>query len=186
MFQKLLDRLPPKTRIITSYAIVVLVYAVAMPAVAIVLGDIVDRKLYFTQGVVTPPFNYIISIPIIVLCWCLIIWTSRSIVKIGEGHPVEIFKVEVSPVTQKLVVVGPYCRVRNPMATGNITYMFIGLGILTNSVSMVLFYPVALLIAFVYFKVFEEPSLLERFGEEYVEYRKNTPMFFSSFFRVKR
>ena len=121
MFQKLLDRLTPKARIITSYVIVVLVYAVAMPAVAVVLGGIVDRKLHLTEGVIPSPYNYVVSIPVIVLCWCLIIWTSRSIVKIGEGHPAEIFNVEVSPVTQKLIVVGPYHRVRNPMATGNIT-----------------------------------------------------------------
>jgi len=178
MLQKLFSRLTPKARIVTSYVLVVLVYVIAMPAVAIILGNILDRKLHFTEGVIPQPYNYIVAVPVIILCWCLIIWTSRSIVKIGEGHPAEIFNVEVSPVTQKLIVVGPYHRVRNPMATGNITYMFIGLGVLTNSLSMVLFYPAALLIAFLYFKIFEEPSLLERFGNDYIEYRNKTPMFF--------
>ncbi len=186
MLQQFFQKLNQRSRVITSYVIVVIVYIIAMPGIAIVLGRIIDRTTHFYTHVIPPPYNYAISIPIIILCWCLIIWTSRSIVKIGKGHPAEIFNVEVSPVTQRLIVIGPYLWMRNPMATGNITYMFIGLGLLINSVSMILFYPIALLIAFVYFKVFEEPSLLKRFGNDYVEYRKNTPMFFPSFFRARR
>lgn len=184
--QRFFHSLGIKHRLIVSYTIVITVYVVAMPAIAIVLGDLLDRILNLPSSVVPPPYNYVIAIPIITLCWALIIWTSRSIVIIGKGHPAEIFKVEVSPVTQHLVVVGPYHRIRNPMATANITYMFIGLGFLTNSLSMMLFYPVALFIAFLYFKVFEEPAMLERFGSEYAEYRVKTPMFFPSFSRAKR
>jgi protein-S-isoprenylcysteine O-methyltransferase Ste14 len=185
VLQKLFQKLDEKTRVILSYIIVVIVYIIAMPAIAIILGGIVDNLLNFRPYVIPPPYNYLISIPLIILCWSIIIWTGRSIVKIGKGHPAEIFNIEVSPVTQRLIVVGPYRWIRNPMATGNITYMFIGLGLLTNSVSMVLFYPIALLIAFIYFKVFEEPSMLRRFGGDYIEYRKNTPMFFPYFSRAK-
>ena len=79
----------------------------------------------------------------------------------------------------QLVVKGPFSLVRHPIYLGQLlcilgTFLFtseLSLAILFFIVS-ILFWPVAIL---------EERELIERFGEEYLAYRKRVPMIFSTF-----
>jgi protein-S-isoprenylcysteine O-methyltransferase Ste14 len=76
--------------------------------------------------------------------------------------------------TQKLVIKGPYTYCRNPMTLGT-TLFYLGVAIWLGSFSAVglgLVYPVGISI---YIKVIEEKELEERFGSEYLEYKKSTP-----------
>ena len=63
------------------------------------------------------------------------------------------------------------------MLTGVFLFLF-GVGVGLNSVSMVLvFTPLYVLLNVWELKYIEEPELVRRLGDEYIEYRRNTPMF---------
>ncbi len=77
----------------------------------------------------------------------------------------------------KLVKTGPYRYARNPMLTGVFLFLF-GLGFGFDSASLVCFFtPLYILVNVWELKEIEEPELVGRLGDEYVEYRRHTPMF---------
>ena len=90
-------------------------------------------------------------------------------------------KVKGTPVPfnppPKLVDTGPYRYARNPMLTGVFLILF-GVGLGLNSPSLVLvFTPLYVLLNVWELKHIEEPELVKRLGDEYIEYRQKTPMF---------
>ena len=63
------------------------------------------------------------------------------------------------------------------MLTGVFVFLF-GLGLAVYSFSLVCFFtPLYILINVCELKAIEEPELIRRLGDEYLEYRKRTPMF---------
>jgi protein-S-isoprenylcysteine O-methyltransferase Ste14 len=110
---------------------------------------------------------------------------STSVIAVGvwitAWSVFHFLKVKGTPVPlnppPKLVDTGPYRYVRNPMLTGVFLLLF-GIGFGINSVSLVLlFTPLYVLINVWELKHIEEPELIKRLGDEYVEYREKTPMF---------
>jgi len=77
---------------------------------------------------------------------------------------------------------GIYKHVRNPMYSG-ISFTIIGLGLIFNITGISLAGFVWLTITFIQCKR-EEKELVERFGEEYIQYKKSTPMYFPNFIKV--
>ena len=56
--------------------------------------------------------------------------------------------------------------------------MLFGLGILLNSISLILiFTPLFILLNIFYVKTIEEKEMEKKFGKQYLEYKKNVPMF---------
>jgi protein-S-isoprenylcysteine O-methyltransferase Ste14 len=102
------------------------------------------------------------------------------------GWSVQHFlKVKGTPVPfnppPRLVTSGPYAYTRNPMLTGVFGLLF-GSGILLESVSLLLvFTPLFIYVNYWELKAIEEPELVKRLGQEYIQYRKVTPMFFPRF-----
>lgn len=77
----------------------------------------------------------------------------------------------------RLVTSGPYALARNPMLTGVFALMF-GLGFLARSFSLTLFItPLFIAFNISELKSVEEPELELRLGQEYVDYKRRTPMF---------
>lgn len=67
------------------------------------------------------------------------------------------------------------------MLTGVFALLF-GFGIFFGSVSLlIVFTPLFIVVNFWELKAIEEPELVKRLGQKYIEYRKVTPMFFPSF-----
>jgi protein-S-isoprenylcysteine O-methyltransferase Ste14 len=102
-------------------------------------------------------------------------------VSITSWSVFHFFKVKGTPVPfnppPKVVKTGPYQYVRNPMLTG-VFLILLGVGFGVNSVSLVVFFtPLYVLINVWELKKIEEPELMRRIGNEYSEYRKQTPMF---------
>jgi protein-S-isoprenylcysteine O-methyltransferase Ste14 len=94
-------------------------------------------------------------------------------------------KVKGTPVPfnppPKVVKTGPYRYVRNPMLTGVFLFL-LGVGFGVNSVSLVFFFtPLFALVNVWELKEIEEPELARRLGNEYSEYRRQTPMFLPRF-----
>lgn len=76
--------------------------------------------------------------------------------------------------TRRLVAVGPYRHVRNPMISG-VLLMLAGEALLSRSGALALWTGAFLLINHTYFLLSEEPGLERRFGESYRVYRAHVP-----------
>ena len=80
----------------------------------------------------------------------------------------------------KIVRTGPYKYFRNPMLTGVFVFLY-GIAIGVESIAMFnVFNPLFIIFNYVELKYVEEPELEMRFGEEYMEYKRETPMFLFS------
>ena len=141
-------------------------------ALFVVVALQVDKWLKLPK-LLPETLNLIISLPILLLAFFMMGWSVFSFLKV-KGTPVPF-----SP-PPKLVMNGPYAHVRNPMLTGVFLLLF-GLGAFFRSLSLVfLFTPLFIFINAWELKAIEEPELEKRLGAEYVEYKKQTPMFFPS------
>ena len=144
--------------------------------VFVVIALHVDR-LIGLDNIFPNPLNIILSLPIFSLALFLIGWSVQNFLK-AKGTPVPF-----NP-PPKLVTTGPYAYTRNPMLTGVFSLLF-GFGVLFGSVFLlIVFTPLFIFINFWELKSIEEPELEKRLGEEYIEYRKRTPMFFPGFGKI--
>ncbi len=111
-----------------------------------------------------------VSIPLISVGLAVTAWSAFHFLKV-QGTPVPF-----NP-PPKVVNTGPYRHARNPMLTGVFLFLF-GIGFSVNSVSLVFFFtPLYVLINVWELKKIEELELIKRLGDEYIEYRRHTPMF---------
>ena len=132
-----------------------------------------DQYLKFPR-LLNYPWNIIISVPIIVTGFILMFIAVFYFLKF-RGTPVPF-----SP-PLKLVKIGPYKYVRNPMLTGIFIQLF-GFGIFFNSLSLIIiFTPLFVLINVFELKMVEEPELNRRLGKEYLDYKREVPMFLPNF-----
>lgn len=124
----------------------------------------------------SPIARFIISI---ILFAAGLLFSSWSIVvqnRIGRGGPLQGYKVNVSPKTQKLNTVGPYKYTRNPMLFGTCSLYF-SLALFLNSLAFLFFAFLFSVFMIIFVKNTEEKRLLEDFGQEYEAYRKRTSLF---------
>ena len=141
--------------------------------VFVIIALHLDRLLGLTD-IFPGQLNIILSLPLFLLAFFLIGWSVQNFLK-AKGTPVPF-----NPPPQ-LVTSGPYAYTRNPMLTGVFALLF-GFGIFFGSVSLLfVFTPLFILLNFWELKAIEEPELVKRLGQEYIEYRKMTPMFFPRF-----
>jgi len=98
----------------------------------------------------------------------LSIRTAALFTTMGEGTP-----APWEP-PQKLVIIGPYRYVRNPMISGAIIVL-IGESVLFNSWLIFLWTLAFLLGKMIYLPLVEEKGLLARFGDAYRGYRDQVP-----------
>jgi protein-S-isoprenylcysteine O-methyltransferase Ste14 len=76
--------------------------------------------------------------------------------------------------TETLVVSGVYRFVRNPMYLAVLT-IILGQALLFGSWWLVLYAVTALAAVVAFVKGYEEPTLTDTYGEQYLEYRRNVP-----------
>ncbi len=75
---------------------------------------------------------------------------------------------------QHLVVRGVYRYVRNPMMSGALVVL-LGEGLLTASLLLLGWFAFAGLVYAVYIPLSEEPGLVNRFGDDYLRYKRSVP-----------
>ncbi len=142
-------------------------------ALFVVAAIVVDRLLqlpgFLPEGARLP-----LSIPVMTAGGAVTAWSAYHFLKV-KGTPVPF-----NPPPQ-VVKTGPYRCARNPMLTGVFMFLF-GVGFGFNSLSLVFFFtPLFVLINVWELKHIEEPELVRRLGDEYIEYRNRTPMFLPGF-----
>ena len=95
-------------------------------------------------------------------------WAARLFLTIGEGTP-----APWAP-PSKLVVLGPYRYMRNPMIRG-VVRMLMAESLLLGSWPIAGWMLVFFLLNAIYLIRVEEPALEQRFGEDYRLYKANVP-----------
>ena len=100
--------------------------------------------------------------------FALFLWCVLLFARVGRGT--------LAPwdPTRRLVVVGPYRHVRNPMITA-VGTMLAGEALYFESVPIGVWLLFFVAINHTYFLLLEEPGLVARFGEEYERYRNAVP-----------
>jgi len=98
----------------------------------------------------------------------LAVWCVTLFARVGQGT--------LAPwdPTQRLVVVGPYRYLRNPMITG-VAMLLAGQAIWAGSWKLAVWLAVFVAANHVYFVAVEEPGLVARFGPAYREYTARVP-----------
>jgi protein-S-isoprenylcysteine O-methyltransferase Ste14 len=101
----------------------------------------------------------------------MLIWTVVLFDRVGKGT-LGLGPVMGEPV--HLVVRGPYRHVRNPMITG-VLCILLGEAAVTASGALLAWFAIFLAFQVTVIPFWEEPHLVGRYGDEYVEYRRNVP-----------
>ncbi len=114
------------------------------------------------------PFPQIIGAALLAFGLFLFIQSIILFVKIGNGT-----LAPWNP-TKKLVVKSLYRHVRNPMILG-VVIILLAESFLFKSAYIMTWGILFFFINYIYFIFKEEPDLAKRFGEEYLEYKKNVP-----------
>ncbi len=81
---------------------------------------------------------------------------------------------------KRLVVVGIYQYVRNPMITG-VLFVLFGEGLFFGSWVVLIWFSIALILNLIYIPLSEERGLIKRFGEDYLVYIRNVPRWIPRF-----
>jgi protein-S-isoprenylcysteine O-methyltransferase Ste14 len=154
-------------KMILGYIVGGLLVIVLVPSIIYLITSKFD-KVYRLEIIRNPIIKWII---IILLLVTGLIYGIRSLIilnTVGEGGPVEIGNIEISPKTKNLVVSGPYKNTRNPMLFGTFS-IYLAFALFINSITSVVMFTVVVKM--------EEKRLLKDFGSQYEEYRKKVSMF---------
>jgi protein-S-isoprenylcysteine O-methyltransferase Ste14 len=142
-------------------------FAIAIPYVLLVVSPSLDARLGL--GRLSPsPASFIFGAILVLLGLFFAQWSILVQFTRGRGTPLPIMP------TQKLITTGPFRYCRNPMTLGTIL-AYLGLSIAAATIvglTLVVAFAAFLL---VYLKRMEEKELAERFGEEYLAYRREVP-----------
>jgi protein-S-isoprenylcysteine O-methyltransferase Ste14 len=161
---------------IISLIIGIIFFLIILPSVFILTGLALDKYFMIT---INRNIEIIFSIVFIAIGLLLLLLTAITQWKIGNGTPAP------NAPTQKLIISGTYKYCRNPIQFGAMLY-YLGIGtffggFIVGLVSFIL----GFIIGSLYHKFIEEKELEIRFGNEYIEYRKNTPFLFPKLIRRK-
>jgi len=154
---------------------------VLVPSIIYIITSLFDR-VYRLEIIQNSIIRWIIIIIMLVTGLIYGIWSLIIQNTIGEGGPVEIGNIEISPKTKNLVVSGPYKNTRNPMLFGAFL-IYLAFALFINSItSFVIVCAIFVFMLTVVVKM-EEKRLLMDFGSQYEEYRKKVSMFIPWFQR---
>ena len=146
----------------------VLVFA-AFTGLFVLAAVWVDRLLNL-PGMLPDGMRLPVAVPVMVVGIATTAWSAFHFLRV-KGTPVPF-----NP-PPEVVSSGPYRYARNPMLTGVFIFLF-GLGLAVDSLSLVaVFTPLFIVFNIWELRAIEEPELLRRFGDEYEDYRRRTPMF---------
>jgi len=154
------------TRIATML-LVAPVFLGLLPYIVAGVGPRLDRRLGL------PPLgigrvNRILGGLLTVLGFSLGFWSVDVQMSRGRGTPLPVMP------TQELLTEGPFRYCRNPMTLGAIlAYLGMAVAVRTTAGTVLVLSLAASLL--VYLKRLEEEELAERFGEVYLEYKRETP-----------
>lgn len=138
-----------------------------LPFVIGSVGPRLDRRLGLPSFRI-PVLSRLVGGMMLVAGFSFAFWSVIAEIGRGRGTPLPVMP------TQELLTDGPFRYCRNPMTLGTlVAYKGIGVGVGTLTGTLLVAGCGAALLA--YLKRFEEPELEERFGQAYVEYKRDVP-----------
>ena len=152
-----------------------------VPSIIYIITSLFDN-VYRLEIIHNSIIKWIIIIILIVTGLIFGIWSVIIQNTIGEGGPVEIGNIEISPKTENLVKSGPYKNTRNPMLFGTFL-IYLAFALYLNSITSAVFVSVIFVFMLTVVVKMEEKRLLKDFGDQYEEYRKKVSMFIPWFQR---
>lgn len=144
-----------------------LIFPTGIPAVLVLLLPQVDKRMGIASFYVGNA-NCLFGFLAVLLGGCLAVWTIIAQVKLAAGTPFPMLP------TQKLIIIGPFKYCRNPMTLGTLL-AYTGVAVWVGSVSALLAVVILTILLITYLKLIEEKELALRFGQDYLEYKKDTP-----------
>ena len=131
-----------------------------------------DKLLGFGEGFLPWGANFLVAGITFIVGVVFWLWTYEQLSRLGKGSP--------SPTagrTQELVISGIYAHTRNPSLYGKLLGVW-AVGIAINSFSFCFILVPLLLCGSLIEKVWrQEPQLVEVFGEPYLRYQREVPLF---------
>jgi protein-S-isoprenylcysteine O-methyltransferase Ste14 len=123
---------------------------------------------HWPDGTVTASAGHIAGVVIFLGGFALFAWCVSLFARVGQGT--------LAPwdPTKRLVAIGPYQYMRNPMITGVVT-MLAGEALFHGSRVTAIWAATFVAINQIYFMLLEEPGLERRFGAAYLEYKSAVP-----------
>jgi len=168
-------------KMILGYIVGGLLVLVTVPSIIYLITSLIDN-VYRVEIFRDPIIKWIIIIVLFIAGFTYGIWSLIVQNTVGEGGPVEIGNIEISPKTKNLVVSGPYKNTRNPMLFGAFL-IYLAFAIIINSVTSVVIVCAIFVFMLTVVVKMEEKRLLKDFGDQYEEYRKKVSMFIPWFQR---
>jgi protein-S-isoprenylcysteine O-methyltransferase Ste14 len=152
-----------------------LIFPVAIPLFLIFVCTSIDRCLHLQSFYFGIP-NIIAGIVLVVTGLVFGLWSIYVQFTIGHGTPAPMMP------THKLVILKPYSYCRNPMSFGAIL-LYLGIAVWVGSPSAVVLIILFAIFLIAYNKLIEERELQERYGSEYLEYKRRTPFLLPKLWR---
>ena len=120
------------------------------------------------------PFNLdLIAYLLIFIGAILVISVFYFFITFGKGTPVPK-QITTKLATKKLVVKGPLKYTRNPMAIG-FFLILLGMAFYYKSYSILFLTAIMAIIGHLFIVHIEEKDMEQRFGKEYLEYKRKVP-----------
>jgi protein-S-isoprenylcysteine O-methyltransferase Ste14 len=127
---------------------------------------LLDRRLHLPRlpgGFCRSAGTVIVISSVALTSWAVLLLMFQGKGAPNPDHPPRI-----------LVEQGPYRYSRNPMVAGAFLGL-LGMGLRVRSLLLLLYIPLLGLVAQLYHVRTEEPELVERFGQAYLDYRQRVP-----------
>jgi protein-S-isoprenylcysteine O-methyltransferase Ste14 len=152
----------------------VLPFIVLIVVPLLIMGGAKGFKFGWGLGLPNDALVICIGLIVFIAGLYLLIATIMLFARIGKGT-----LAPWSP-PEKLVIIGPYHYVRNPMISG-VLIALLGESVLFGSIAIFVWFVLCFVINHIYFMLSEEPGLVKRFGNEYIRYKDNVPRWIPRF-----
>jgi protein-S-isoprenylcysteine O-methyltransferase Ste14 len=144
-----------------------ILFLILLPYFLLVVSPSLDARLGLDR--LTPsPASLILGGILFAVGLVFAQWSIYTQFTRGRGTPLPVIP------TQRLLTTGPFRYCRNPMTLGTIL-AYLGLSIAAATIVGILIVGALGSLLLIYLKRMEEKELAERFGEEYLAYRRDVP-----------
>ena len=142
-------------------------FLVLLPYLLLVVSPSLDARLGLDR-LDPSPASLIIGGFLLVVGLVFALWSIYTQFTLGRGTPLPVIP------TRRLLTTGPFRYCRNPMTLGTIL-AYLGLSIAAATFVGILIVVALASLLLVYLNRMEDDELAERFGEEYLAYRREVP-----------